>query len=138
MYNQFKTKMKRITIINLALFAGFIVFSQTSRLKVSKELINQPLRGVSFISNNDHVGQNTSSQIVPGLKLGDWTEENLGQSRYDLQTNYSSQNRIFLFDNGTVGATWTRGIEETAFPDRGTGYNYFDDSDWGVPSLSRG
>ncbi|MEN8226092.1 MAG: T9SS type A sorting domain-containing protein, partial [Bacteroidota bacterium] len=50
---------------------------------------------------------------------------------YDLQSNYASQNRIFMFDDGTIGATWTMGFEDANFPDRGTGYNYFDGSAWG-------
>jgi hypothetical protein len=58
-------------------------------------------------------------------------EDTIGESIYDLQTNASCQNRIYLFDDGTIGATWTRGMEETtAFNDRGTGYNYYDGSTW--------
>lgn len=57
-------------------------------------------------------------------------EDTIGESIYDLQTNASSQNRIFVYDDGAIGATWTRGVEESAFEDRGTGYNYFDGSVW--------
>ena len=58
-------------------------------------------------------------------------EDTIGESIYDLQTNASCQNSIYLYDDGTIGAIWTRGMEETtAFEDRGTGYNYFDGSGW--------
>lgn len=57
--------------------------------------------------------------------------ENLGMSYYDLQTNGSNQNRIYLFDDGTIGATWTQSHQMyTSYPDRGTGYNYFNGSTW--------
>ncbi len=49
---------------------------------------------------------------------------------YDLQTNGSSQNRIYLFDDGFIGATWTYGMESSSYPDRGTGYNSFNGFSW--------
>jgi len=55
----------------------------------------------------------------------------IGETWYDLQTNSSMANRIYAFEDGTIGVTWTRGFEHTAYPDRGTGYNYYDGTDWG-------
>ena len=40
-------------------------------------------------------------------------------------------NRITAFDDGTIATTWTRGMSASSYPDRGTGYNYFDGSAWG-------
>jgi hypothetical protein len=57
-------------------------------------------------------------------------EEIIGHSYYDLQTNGSCQNRIYLFNDGTIGATWTRGISAPNYPDRGTGYNYYYGTTW--------
>ena len=54
----------------------------------------------------------------------------VGESWYDLQTNGSDANRIYAFEDGAIGATWTRGMTPTAYADRGTGYNYFDGSAW--------
>ena len=34
-------------------------------------------------------------------------EEIIGNSYYDQQSNASSQNRINVFNDGTIGATWT-------------------------------
>ena len=59
--------------------------------------------------------------------------EVIGCTWYDLQTNASMQNRLCIFDDGTVGAVWTMGFDYSGFPDRGTGYNYFDGSAWGLP-----
>lgn len=65
------------------------------------------------------------------------TEAELGETRYDLQTNQSIQNRIYLYEDGTIGATWTMGFSETEFPDRGTGYNYYNGSSWDASPVER-
>jgi hypothetical protein len=57
-------------------------------------------------------------------------EEIIGESYYDLQTNGSCQNRIYLYEDGTIGTTWTYGLEWMSFPDRGTGYNYYNGTTW--------
>ncbi len=55
----------------------------------------------------------------------------IGETRYDLQTNSAIQNRIWAYDDGTMAAVWTMGFSDPTFPGRGTGYNYYDGSDWG-------
>jgi hypothetical protein len=74
----------------------------------------------------------------PILKSGQafLNEEQVGLTRYDDQSNASMQNRLYLFSDGTLGATFTFGMGETAFTDRGTGYNYFDGTGWGpIPTV---
>ncbi len=58
-------------------------------------------------------------------------EIDIGETKYDLQTNSTPQKRIYLYNDGTIGAVWTRGISSPAFADRGTGYNYFNGGTWG-------
>ncbi|MEZ5197858.1 MAG: hypothetical protein R2764_16170 [Bacteroidales bacterium] len=41
------------------------------------------------------------------------------------------QTGFFCMRDGSIGATWTRGMEDPSFDDRGTGYNYFDGNAWG-------
>ncbi|MHC1708290.1 MAG: T9SS type A sorting domain-containing protein [Bacteroidales bacterium] len=65
------------------------------------------------------------------------SEATIGTSRYDLQTNQATQNRIFFFPDGTISAVWTMGFSETAFLDRGTGYNYYDNSSWSPEPTAR-
>jgi len=55
----------------------------------------------------------------------------VGETWYDLQSNSSMAQRIHVFEDGTMGATWTRGMNPTAYADRGTGYNYYDGTSWG-------
>jgi hypothetical protein len=57
-------------------------------------------------------------------------EEIIGNSYYDQQSNASCQNRIFVYNDGTIGTTWTFGMNPLSFSDRGTGYNYFDGTTW--------
>ena len=55
----------------------------------------------------------------------------IGNTWYDLQSNSTMAQRIYAYEDGTIGATWTQGLVPPNFPDRGTGYNYFDGTDWG-------
>ena len=57
-------------------------------------------------------------------------------TRYDLQTNSSTQNRIYLYPDGTIGATGMMAHSDD-FTDRGTGYNYFDGTNWGAEPSAR-
>ncbi len=61
----------------------------------------------------------------------------VGTTTYDLQSNGSPQNRIYQ-DNGTLGATWTYSSDVAGtYPDRGTGYNYYNGTSWGPIPTSR-
>src|SRR5664280_1561042 len=51
-------------------------------------------------------------------------------SRYDLQTNVSDQNRMYMYPDGTIGATASMAHSDS-YSDRGTGYNFYDGSSWG-------
>ncbi|MBK9290099.1 MAG: T9SS type A sorting domain-containing protein [Bacteroidetes bacterium] len=55
----------------------------------------------------------------------------IGQCRYDRQSNYSMQRRMYVYPDGTIGATWMRAMNDPGYSDRGTAYNYFDGNSWG-------
>jgi hypothetical protein len=74
------------------------------------------------------IGASTLPSIPTNKQLMD--DPTLMSTRYDLQTNLSDQNRIYLYPDGTIGATATMAHTDT-YNDRGTGYNYFDGSTWG-------
>ena len=65
------------------------------------------------------------------------TEDVIGTTTYDLQSNAAVQNRIVVHADGTISAGWTISQQyNTTYSDRGTGYNYFDGTSWGAaPSL---
>ena len=64
-------------------------------------------------------------------------EDQVGETFYDRQSNSGLGNRFFVFEDGSMGATWTIGMEVSAFTDRGTGYNYFDGAEWGEWASTR-
>lgn len=57
-------------------------------------------------------------------------EFTLGMTKYDLQTERTMQNRIFVYNDGTIGVVWNMGNQDPDFPDLGIGYNYFDGAAW--------
>lgn len=66
------------------------------------------------------------------------TEETIGFTYYDLQTNGASGNRLVRNDDGTFSAAWTFSPDATSgFPLRGTGYNYYNGTSWGSIPGSR-
>jgi hypothetical protein len=57
---------------------------------------------------------------------------------YDLQTTYSNYCRVYLYPDGTIGATATWSHQYSiSFSDRGTGYNYFNGTSWGPQPTQR-
>jgi len=64
-------------------------------------------------------------------------EEIIGETTYDLQTNGSCQNRVYYYEDGFIGATWTYGMQYTVWPDRGTGYNYLNGTAWQATPTER-
>lgn len=61
----------------------------------------------------------------------------IGGTVYDLQSNSSFMQRTYMFPDGSISAVWTRGTTPTSYPERGTGYNYFDGSSWGPAPTER-
>jgi len=98
---------------------------QMKNFKVIKPTLSQ--KGVTGI------GQ---LPVNPAANSKSYMEEVLMTTRYDLQSNDSPQNRIHLFDDGTIGAVAMLSHMDD-FTDRGTGYNYYDGSSWGPQPSAR-
>jgi hypothetical protein len=116
-------------LLAILVFSGLIsvAYSQ-NRIKVPAELQVKPMK---FIQTPQITSE--LKDMEPYLKSASLVDENLiGDTRYDNQSNASIPNRIYLYDDGTIAATWTRSMEESSFfADRGTGYNYYDGTAWG-------
>jgi hypothetical protein len=121
-------------IVAVLLLAGFTAgiraqSSKTAReqakqTKVLKPLLNQ--KGVNGI------GQLPVNPTVKNYLPDEVTMI----TRYDLQSNASSENRIHLFEDGTIGAVGMMSHQDD-FTDRGTGTNFYDGSTWGLPPDER-
>jgi hypothetical protein len=71
-------------------------------------------------------------EINPTVSSSRQADIVVGETYYDLQSNSTMpSNRIYAFEDGTISTVWTRGMEVSAYADRGTGYNYFDGTSWG-------
>ncbi len=117
--------MKSIVITFTLILICTIGFSQ-QRVKISKELQDY---GVKVDESYNQTRENHNIQAP--YKSSCYFEEDIGTTYYDLQTNYSTQQRIHVFDDGTIGTVWTMGYDYPNFmDDRGTGYNYFDGTAW--------
>ena len=120
--------MKKLLLICFAFGIVAAGFSQ-QRAYLREELRNKAVRKGQVINP---LSEFTKTPGMPAYKNTQLIEEaTIGNTRYDLQTNTSTQNRIHYYDDGTIGAIWTMGIADPNFADRGTGYNYFDGSTWG-------
>lgn len=124
-----QTEMKKLTTL-IVLMALITSVTGQKRAMVPTELrdvaakVEKPVlesQAIPTVHGNPYV----KSGFTP-------EEEVIGITWYDDQTNASIQNRMVVFPDGTMGATWTRAMDYSGgYSDRGTGYNYFDGSAWG-------
>jgi len=123
--------MKKLVLLSLILSIGFLGFSQ-KRAQISKDLRNISKTAVHVTPTDEVVYAPVSQNPYVSNNKEIVGETTVGTSFYDLWSNSMVGNRIYQYPDGTMAAVWIRGIEEApAFPDRGTGYNYFDGTSWG-------
>ena len=126
--------MKKITTLITSILFTVSIIAQINPVKISKNLDivekNKVIRSGGEALN--HLMVNPNPYTFSGVNSKNTTTEtDIGWTTYDLQTNNSVQNRIVVHDNGTMSAAWTMSAElNAAWSDRGTGYNYFDGSNW--------
>ncbi len=126
--------MKKIVLFAVICSIGMLGFAQNRVIPSQKQRNFELRKGPLLNEQNDFVNipsipENKSTMLLQ--------ESSIGNTRYDLQSNTSCQNRFHVFDDGTMGATWTLGLVDPNFPERGTGYNYFDGNSWGDAPTER-
>lgn len=127
--------MKKLVLIALAILVGVAVNAQP--MKVSNSLVNKSVKAV-YNAPADILPIGSKAADIPAREVKVAINETyIGTTYYDVQTNSSLSNRFVKHPDGTMGATWTRGLEPTSYPDRGTGYNFFDGSNWGPAPTAR-
>lgn len=124
-------------LLLLALGLPFLLNAQKTARPDIKPAQGLPIS--PFIETfSEKITDSTSSNYSPvtkaSTKRGTNTSYNfiqIGNTYYDLQTNASIGRRIMLLPNGKVSAVWTTSDNKTTgFPNRGTGYNFFDSTEW--------
>ena len=127
--------MKKILLFCLVgMFA--ISMSAQNRVSISKEQsrrakVFQNLEVRDVVS--PLVQQNAAPRVQESriFKNSRFSELDLMQTKYDLQSNKALANRLYAWPDGTLSAVETIGNLDPGFNDRGTGYNYFDGTQWG-------
>ena len=119
--------MKKILLFGTLVSFSLGLSAQT-RVLLPKEKLNHGIQ-----TNNPLVFSMKEEQSDKGITLPLKilsplpVEHTIGNTLYDLQSNRLLQNRIYRYDDGSIGGVWTRGMYSPPdFPDRGTGYNFFD------------
>jgi len=121
--------------LSLTLVLGLLVSlqAQVNQLKPQPRLNNVVEKVV--IGNQDPVDFTNEFNLTTAPDRA--ADIVIGETFYDLQSNSSMMQRIWAYDDGTMGAVWTRGMTPTAYADRGTGYAYFDGTSWGALPTER-
>jgi hypothetical protein len=128
------SKMKKLLLSTFSLMLALGLMAQSPMQKQSDRLskvVNQKMPAQTEY-NTSFTGD--VNPYVSTIKAPDIV---IGNTRYDLQSNTSMASRIHKFEDGTIGATWTFGIAETSYPERGTGYNYHNGTSWGPAPTAR-
>ncbi len=118
--------MKKVTLYFIAMCIGAISFAQVRPAAPAKIRQTRPLPQQKVddrVSPVQAVNSTANSKAV--------LDDIMGTSRYDNQSNASCGNRIYEWPDGSIAATWTKGMADPGYSDRGTGYNYFDGTSWG-------
>lgn len=129
--------MRTIIALFIVFYLPFAGFSQ-SRILPAKNL-----RDLTIHEHHTPATVNEFKQIPnPYVKSGniEVEEVQIGDTRYDNQSNASIPKKMYLYPDGTIAATWTRAMITWGWPgfeDRGAGYNYFDGTNWGDWPLER-
>ncbi len=129
--------MKKVLFLAVAMMFGISSFAQLKPAQLSDQHQNiKATRVKGAVQETMNFSTQSNPSVAPHASKS-INEQVIGQTRYDLQTNGSVQNRIYLYPDGTIGASFTYGSLETAFAERGTAYNYFDGTAWGANPTAR-
>ncbi len=127
--------MKKFLLFLIAAGMAVSVFSQHPALKSGRTFIKAPYVQTSIA---DQLPALQPPNVYVSNKKAVLDDEITCVTKYDLQSNNTSgQERIYFWPDGKIctGATWSQ--QETAYTDRGTGYNFFDGTTWGAQPVAR-
>ena len=122
--------MKKIL---LSIIVCSFALSSLAQLKVNlpSEVLNKGVKVCVDPADSQNNNPIPPLQIPMNAHGLAFNEHQIGNTWYDMQTNRMLGNRIYRFEDGTIGAVWTRGENNPPnFPGRGTGYNYYDGTEW--------
>lgn len=127
--------MKKLLLLSCVISLAFSVSAQDF-VKLPKQLKNIAAPDMKSVKEAvNPVSQPVNPYVGSGRVINEFE---LGSTFYDLQSNTSAPaNRFYRYEDGTMAAVWTRGINTSGYADRGTGYNYNNGADWGPAPTAR-
>jgi len=133
--------MKKTTTLLAGILVCAGLFAQVnSSQSYTKNLLKAVNNKVTMSGEEvlSHLMVNPNPTTSPNAKLASANEVVIGTTTYDLQSNAAVQNRIIHHDDGTISAGWTTSQQlNSSWSDRGTGYNFFDGTNWGANPTTR-
>lgn len=118
--------MKKLLLSSLIVVLSVSLFAQNHYTKsqnaVKMQNVEMTPDGFTVVNGNPVIGEKSPSDV-----------SNVGVSYWDLQSYSNIMSRMWEYDDGTVGAIWMGAGEGIIDPNRGTGYNYYDGTEWGEP-----
>jgi hypothetical protein len=126
--------MKKVLLLMIASGLALAVMAQLTPYQTTLKSDYKVLMP-SVRIDDGVVGQQQPNQIVSTKAALD--DPIVINSIYDMQTNSSQQNRLFRFGDGTMGGVCTMSPDDNPFTNRGSGYNYYDGTNWGTPPAAR-
>ncbi|MEN8225684.1 MAG: hypothetical protein ABFS05_10030 [Bacteroidota bacterium] len=85
--------MKKLTLLLTFLMFGIFAFSQRQAV-IPEKMKNLAQEKLPIASVDNSLNNNATNT---DYKFGDWTEEKIGETVYDLQSNYDRLKRFYLF-----------------------------------------
>lgn len=125
--------MKKLYLMMLLVASSFLVTAQ----KVPRDLSEIMLP--YFTSTRNIVAPFSLAPNNTVHSATAYNETIIGNTYWDLQSSNSAPpNRFYVYEDGRMAAVWTMGMDtENDYPDRGTGYAFFNGSTWDTMPIMR-
>ena len=134
--------MKRILLLSLSLTLGISAFAQQ---RIAKNDIRQATASAKKVAVGKETVTPTATNFAPQTaksivvnRYGNLEDGETMMTTYDLQSNHFCSNRMYQLPDGSAAivATLSHQFNQSA-TDRGTGYNFYNDGEWGLMPESR-
>ena len=127
--------MKKVFLLSLGLIMGLGAFAQNRVMKNDKKAFTVDSRktvvGTETTTQASSYAPKTAKSVIIN-RWEDMEDAETIETYYDLQSNSWCSNRMYQLPTGQVGIVATMSHENNqSASDRGTGYNFYDGSDWG-------
>ena len=134
--------MKKLySFIYLGLGIGLLQAQSIKQTDLLEKAKSGDMQKTTYLDGKVRLDQATNSGKVVGSKKSKVSNRaadhsafvKIGETYYDLQTNYAMPHRLITHDDGSHSATWiTSPSGAVGFPGRGAGYNFRNAStdDW--------